>query len=118
MEVAIANEIRDRYLFDGNLKIASKEKADLILKGELIHYDRDALRFTESDTVQEFRIYVSVNMIMKDTVKEEIKWIENGFSGETTYFIEGPQSISESEAVQAAIEDLARRVVERTIEDW
>ncbi len=43
---------------------------------------------------------------------------EPSFSGEATYFTVGAQAKSESAALEDALTDLARRVVERVIENW
>ena len=118
LEVKITNAIADRFLFDGNLKIAKKETADLILQGELIGYQRDALRYTENNDVQEYRITITISMVLWDNVKQKPVWSEPNFSGDTTYFTTGSLAKSESAALQDALTDLARRVVERTIEDW
>ncbi|MFH1359771.1 MAG: LptE family protein [Candidatus Omnitrophota bacterium] len=119
LEVEVTNKIIDRYLFDGNLRIAKEQNADLILKGKLLNYERQALRyFDDSQDVQEYRLNVIVSLELYDTVKEKVKWNESSFIGETTYFTSGSLAISEEAAVDKAVTDLARRVVERTIEDW
>lgn len=118
IEVDVRNAIIDRFLFDGNLKIAEEDTADLILSGELTSYDRGALRFTEGDDPEEYRVRVVVNLTMYDTHDEVEMWAEPGFAGEAEFFITGPLATPEEDAVREAIEDLARRIVERTVEDW
>lgn len=118
METDITKAVIDRYLFDGNLKIAPEEKADLILRSELIDYKRDSLRYDANDNVEEYRIKLIINMKLEDTKKGTVLWTENGFAGETTYRISGAGAKSESAAIRDAEVDLARRIVERTIEAW
>lgn len=118
LEVNIRDAIVDRFLFDGNLRISDMDRADLILEGELINYERVALRYTDDDEVQEYRLQIIVNIKMIDAETDEPLWAENGFAGEATYFIEGPLVTTEQSAVQEATLDLARRVIERTVEDW
>jgi hypothetical protein len=55
---------------------------------------------------------------MVDNATGEIFWSEPSFSGESTYFLTGPQAKSESEALNDVLTDIARRAVERTIENW
>src|SRR3989338_5054252 len=90
LEIKVRNAVINRFLFDGNLKIADADKADLVLKGQLLSYDR----------------------------KGETDWTESGFVGEATYFVTGASARSEEAAVEDAITDLARRIVERTVEAW
>ena len=108
----------NRYQFDGHLKLTESENADLILKGKLESYERSGLRFTDNNDVQEYRIHVIVSLELFDTAKGEARWTETGFAGESTYFVSGPTAKSEEAAVEDAVTDLARRIVERTIEDW
>lgn len=118
LEIKVRNAVINRFLFDGNLKIADGDKADLVLKGQLLSYDRTALRYTDNDDVQEYRIHITVSLEMYNARKGETDWAESGFTGEATYFVTGPSARSEEAAVEDAIADLARRVVERTVEDW
>ena len=118
LEVDVRNAIIDRFLFDGNLKIAEQDRADLILKGELKSYERTALRFLENEDVEEYRVSVTVSLSLWDTQKQEYVWQEPSFTGEADYFVSGPEASSEQAAVSAAMIDLARRAVERTIENW
>ena len=118
LEVEVRKAIVDRYLFDGNLKIADADKADLTLEGELKSYERQSLRISENEDTQEYRIHVIVSLTLKDNKKGKVLWEEPGFAGETTYFVTGPNAKTETAAVNDAVKDLARRVVERTIEDW
>lgn len=118
IEVNLRNKIVDRFLFDGNLKVSKKENADLILTGKLISYRKDTLRLTENDNVQEYRITVVVSMELLNTNTGKIMWSEPNFGGESTYFLEGSLAISEEAAADLAMNDLAKRIVERTIENW
>lgn len=118
LEVDARNAIINRFLFDGNLKIADADAADLVLKGELKGYNRSALRLTDNDDVEEYRVHVVVSLELWDTKKGVSLWTEPGFTGEATYFVTGSLASTETSAVNAAITDLARRIVERTIEDW
>ena len=118
MEVKLTNAVVDRYLFDGNLRVIDKEKADLILQGELTNFQRDALRYTDNNDVEEYRLTMTVSMTLWDNVQQKPRWSESGFSGDTTYFVTGPLAKSESLAIEDALKDIARRIVERTIEDW
>ena len=74
LEVDVRNAIINRFLFDGNLKPVDSESASLILKGELKNYQRDVLRLSDNDDVEEYRITVTVSLKMLDTGKEEPMW--------------------------------------------
>ncbi len=118
LEVKVRDAVIDRFLFDGHLRVATPEAADVILKGELLSFDRSVLRRTDNDDVEEYRIRVTVHVALWDREKEEIIWEESSFSGEGNYFVTGPSAKSETTAINDAIVDLARRIVERSIENW
>lgn len=118
LEVKVTHAIADRFLFDGNLRIANKETADAILQGELIGYDRQALRYLENEDVQEYRINITVSLALWDRKEQKTLWTESSFVGGATFFTTGPLAKSEDTALEEALTDLGRRVVERTVENW
>ena len=118
LEIDITNAIVDRFIFDGNLKVIKEDNADVVLNGELIEYRRDVLRYDEGENVEEYRLNIIVNVSLWKVKEEKNMWSEDGFTGETTYFVSGSQAKSESTAIKDGITDLARRIVERTVENW
>jgi len=117
MEIDVSRAIRNKYLFDGNIKIADSQEADLILKGELIDFRNESLRYDRNNNVLEYRIRMVVNIELQ-TKDGKTRWKESNFAGESLYNTTGALAKSESAAVLDAEADLARRVVERTIEEW
>jgi len=118
LETDITRSVNNKFFTDGNLKPVQEESADLILKGELVEFRRDPLRYTENDEVEEYRINIVVNLALYDKKKNAAAWQENNFTGDTTYFTTGTQAKSEDTATSDALSDLARRIVERTVEQW
>ena len=118
METTITRAVIDKYLFDGNLKIAPEHDADLVLTADFVDFRREALAYDANDNVQEYRLKLIVDMELKDNKTGKTLWAERNFSGETTYNITGGLAQSEQTAVDAATQDLARRIVERTVEAW
>jgi len=118
LEVKARDAVIDRFLVDGNLRTAEADAADLILRAELTKYSREALRYTDNEDVQEYRVRVTTSLELWDPRKREVVWSEPSFAGEATYFVSGTLATSEESAVANALVDLARRIVERTIENW
>jgi len=118
LETDITRSVTNKFLFDGNLKPTRQELADLVLKGELIEFRKDPLKYDTNDEVTEYRINLIVNISLFDTKENKLAWQENGFTGQSTYFTSGSGAKSEEAAISDAISDLARRVVERTVEEW
>ena len=118
MEVDITNEVLRRYQFTGLLRPATAERANCRLEGELVGFRRDALRYNASQEVEEWRLNVVVNLRFFDQTRQTLLWEELRFTGDTTYFALGTNVESEASAVQRAVTDLAKRIVERSVEDW
>lgn len=118
MEVDLTNAVIDRYHFTGLLRPVTVEQADTRLEGELISFRRDALRYDASQQVEEWRLSVVVNIRFFEQTTQALLWEESQFIGDTTFFALGPNAESESSALDRAIQDLARRIVERTVESW
>jgi len=118
LENTITNAVVDRYLFDGNLRTAEENKADLVLKGELTNYRRESLRNATDDTPEEYRITLFVHIMLIENKTQKVLWEYYDFAGESTYFTTGSYVKSESQAIHDATKDLARRIVETTVEAW
>jgi len=118
LETDITKTVTNKFLFDGNLKPMREETADLVLKGELIEFRKDPLTYDDNDNVTEYRINLVVNISLWDKKENKLAWEENGFTGNTSYFTTGTQIKSEDVAINDAVTDLARRIVERTVEQW
>jgi len=118
IETDVTRYVTDKYLFDGNLKPTKEETADLILKGEVVEFRKDPLRYDDSDNVTEYRISLVVNISLIDAKEKKLVWQEDRFTGDTTYFTTGSQAKTENAAIVDALSDLSRRIVERTVEQW
>jgi len=118
LESNVRTNIIDRFVFDGNLKVADPDQADLILSGALIGVAQDDLRQDVNQNIQEYRIRIMVSLTLTERATGKVLWKEPSFTGETTYFLTGTQATSQSAAINNALTDLATRIVERTVENW
>ncbi len=118
LETDVTRKVINRFLFDGNLKPFRQSSADLILKGEVVQFRKDPVRYDDADNVTEYRISIQVNIVLWDTKEKKMLWQENNFTGEQSYFVTGTLAKSEGTAVKEALDDLARRIVERAVEEW
>jgi hypothetical protein len=115
LEVDITNEVIDRFQFTGLLRPATAERAHSRLEGELVEFRRDALRFDNNAQVEEWRLNLVVNLRYYDLTTQALLWEEERLTGDTTYLVANE---SEDAALGRAVTDLARRIVERTVENW
>jgi outer membrane lipopolysaccharide assembly protein LptE/RlpB len=118
LEYEVTKAIVDRFLFDGNLRVSREQTADLILRGALVDFRKEPLRYDRDNNVEEYRVRLVADIELKDAKHDTLLWKEKGFAGESTYRTTGSLAKSESAALEDAKTDLARRIVERTIEGW
>jgi hypothetical protein len=118
METTLTNEVIQRFQFTGLLRPARDERADTRMEGDLVDFRRDALRYDAAQQVEEWRLNIVVNLRFYDQRNNALIWSEDRFTGDTTYFAIGPNAESEPQALSRATTDLARRIVERTVENW
>ena len=118
MEVDLTKAVEDRFQFTGLLRLARPDKADSRLEAELMEFRRDALRYDANQNVEEWRLSVVLNVKFYDLRLGEAAWAEDHLTGDTTYFATGANTESEATALDRAIKDTARRIVERTVENW
>lgn len=118
LEGRVREAVVDRYLLDGNLRVSDEGAADLVLRGQLIRFEREELRLETNETVKEYRIRVTSALTLWDTLENKAVWEEPSFAGEATYYTAGPLAKSEGQAIDEAVKDLAVRAVARTIENW
>lgn len=123
LETDITTAVNNKYLFDGNLKPSKKEIADLTLKGEVIEYRKDPLRYDENDEVTEYRMNLVVNISLWDNKENKMLWEANGFTGYVDFYtsfypMANVTTLTDDQAINSALDDLARRIVERTVNEW
>ena len=118
LEMAITNAIIQRFQVDGILKVVKEDEADAILDAGMIGFEQEGVRFTRLESVEEYRLFIILNMKLIDGKTDQVIWEEPSFSGDAQYFVTDVDSISREEASQRAIQRLAFNVVDRVVEDW
>jgi hypothetical protein len=118
LEIAITNAIIRRLHKDGNLKVVPREQADAILEAKMTGFEQEGVRFTNLESVKEYRLFIVISAKLINGKTNEVIWEEPNFTGDTEYFVSQVRSISRQEAALQAIERLAHNVVDRIVEDW
>ena len=123
LETDLTRAVINKFLVDGNLRVVREDEADVVLKTDLVQFRRDPLRYSENDDVDEYRVNIVVNLVLWDKRDNKEIWREGGFTGDVTYFpttstLQSVTKKSDTQAISEAVTDLARRIVERAVEDW
>ncbi|MBU1084011.1 MAG: hypothetical protein KKG84_02845 [Candidatus Omnitrophica bacterium] len=118
LEINITRAVIDEFIIDGNLAVRRAENAALTLEGSLVEFRQFPLSYDGGDNVEEFRMELLVDLKLINNLTKETVWKETGFMGQTSYAVTGSNAKTESSALNAAVKDLAQRIVERTVEAW
>ena len=118
LEINITNAVIQRLQQDGTLKIVEREEADAVLQMHLIEFEQEGLRFDSLESIEEYRLFVVLDLTLIDGNTGDEIWREQNFSGQSEYFVSEIRSINRQEAADRAVQDLARNVVDRIVEDW
>lgn len=118
LELDINQAIIRRLQRDGNLLVAAEDEADAVLNVNLLRFEQEGLRFTSLESVEEYRIFIVVELELKDKRTDQIIFREENFTGDSEYYVSDVRSINREEAARTAVERLARNIVDRIVEDW
>jgi len=118
LEMDITNAVIRRLQVDGNLKVVKQGESQAVLKTDLLSFEQEGLRFSQLESVQEYRLFIVVALKLVDAKTGEIFWEEPHFTGDTEYFVTDVTSIGMQKAALDAVDRLARNIVDRIVEDW
>ena len=96
--------------------MGSEAVASYRLESSIYEYRKEALRYSETDRIEEQRLRLYARIKVYDSANELIQ--EKAIVGDTTYFLSGPYAKSESAAIDDLVADTARRIVEAVSEEW
>ncbi|MBU1912524.1 MAG: hypothetical protein KKB22_03210 [Candidatus Omnitrophica bacterium] len=117
LEVDLRDVIVNRVFLDGNFKVADKDSADAVLEGQILQYRKDPLRY-QNEVVQEYRISLVCDVKFVNQKDTSILFEEENITGDATYFTTGALQKTEASALSDAMSDLARRIINKIVENW
>jgi len=118
LEMDITNAVIRRLQQEGIVKVVAQKNADAILKTDLLNFVQEGLRFTNLQSVQEYRLFIEVRLRLVDAKTGDLIWEEPTFTGDDEYYVSDVNSIGEQKAAMDAIDRLAFNIVDRIVQDW
>ena len=119
VEVLVTDTVIKQFQQDGTFQIASDEKADATLTGEITHITRAPARSVRGNVLAttEFALALSVKYTL--TGRDGQPLAGGGeVAGGTTFFVSSDVTTDERQALPLATEDLATRLVAQLSEGW
>lgn len=116
IENRLTSRIINKFNIDGGLKVVNQAQGALELGGEVLSYEKQALRYTDNDDIKEQRLRLTVHVKITDSLGEILQ--DKNIVGEASFFLTGPNVRSETVAQEDLINDTARRISELVLEAW
>lgn len=117
IEQDLTARVIEAFTSDNRLSVVSEGEADAMLRGVIVGYQKGALTFDRAQTVDEFKIEITIAVEFEDLRDGKVIWKEDEFRVWESYTA-GEDEGGEEEALKAAIETLAGDMVSRTLEGW
>lgn len=118
IERKITTALVDAFVRDGTLDVANEDEADAKLAGEIISYKKEALSYDVSESVKEYNLVVVVSVSFIDLTTGQVLYQDPNVYQAVSYYAVGPKSETEDEALERLAEELARKIVNRTLQGW
>ncbi len=117
-ERILTDAVVDEFVADGTLDIADEDVADSKLTVEIVNYKKEALSYDVSETVQEYNLAIVVSATFIDLTTGQALWQEPSMYEAVSYYAIGAQAETEDDALERLAEELARKIVNRTLQGW
>ena len=121
LEQEVTTKIVDRFVANNRLRIVPEKDADAVLVGEILEYRKSVYGFSREEQAQEYLVSIVAAIVLKDRVRNKELWSASRMTGSATYFTQataGQTVKTETEGRQAAVDEIARQVLARTVEGW
>jgi lipopolysaccharide assembly LptE-like protein len=120
IEAQISNAVIQRLQQDGSLRVETESRADVVLKGSITKYNREALRSLRSNTgiPREYEITITVRVEATDRRTGETVLKPTLVEGKSDVFIGEDQQSAEEQALPLVADDIAKRVTGLLVENW
>ena len=119
VEVDLARLLAREFIVDGGLSVSGLQAADARISGTIKEYILEPHVYGDEEAdVEQYLLKIRAQVSLESLPAGEIIWVEDVIEGETAYHVEGPFAMTEAEARNEALRDLARRIVRRTVGAW
>ncbi|MDP8208517.1 MAG: LptE family protein [Candidatus Electryonea clarkiae] len=109
----LTEAVEEAFRVDNTLKIKDIKNADSVLNGTIIRIGDVPSTYNADETVDEYKITVSVQVSFEDKIKGKIIW-EEIVSGWGIYPSDGVRD----EGMEKAVEKLAEDILNKTVSGW
>jgi hypothetical protein len=112
----MTNTLTDEFHRDNTLKLGDRSLADILVEGVIARVEDSAGAYTQSEQVQDFKIYITARVKCTDQVKRQVLWEERITQWGTYDPSAGPES--RADGMAEAIDKISQEVLNKTVAGW
>lgn len=105
----------NRFIQDGTLPVVNEKRAEAVLRGNVLSYIRQPYTYAADESVQEYRVIITIQARLEDPVRRQVIWEEAELVQWGNFKATGE---SEDEGKFRAVNKLAEDIVNRTVRSW
>lgn len=120
LEEELTTALTERFVRDNQLRVV-QEDADAVLEGTITGYEDRVFGFDAQQKADEYLVVITVDLALRDRVKNKELWREENLRGVASYFpgtSDQNTPGTEAEAKRAAIAQIVDLTLSRTFEGW
>ncbi len=107
----ITEDLRQEFLRDSKLVLASKDDADVILTGTVESVYTTGLAYTRYDVAVERRVTGTISVVLKDAKTGEVIWKTGEIQRQEAFFVDKELMMTEG-LKEAALKKMSRNLAE------
>lgn len=119
IETTVTSEVIKQFQFDGQLKIADVDEADIKLVGKIVKYELHPVLFDRNSPkrANEYKAIVTVQIIATERATGK-KITSDTITGSKTFDASGDLVTARRSVLPAVAKDLAKKVVDAVVSAW
>ncbi|MFH1282729.1 MAG: LptE family protein [bacterium] len=119
LEDELTRTIKDEFIRDGRIPINNDIESDGDVETVISRYILEPLSYDENHVIEEYKLWVLVDLRFIDRVRNKILWEERNLEGDHRFFVDTkPGGLTEDEAREFVWDNLSRNIIKRTIEGF
>jgi len=118
IEQDLTRVVGEAFATDNRLTVVSERDADVMLRGVIVRYEKGAFTFDRAATVDEYRVSISISVVLEDLAEGKILWEDDTMNAWEAYNETEEEAANEDEATARVMITLANDIVSRTLEGW
>jgi hypothetical protein len=112
---SLTQSLIDAFTVEGTLKVRGLSSADAVLYGTVVRIDDRPSAFTADETVEQYKVTVTVRLRFEDRVKGKVAWEES--MSQFGLYPTG-NSADRQRGIEDAMEKLSEDILSKTVSGW